>query len=74
MHEGSLFSVSLPSLVIFYPFKIILFIYLLVVLGLRGCSGFSLVGASRGYSLVVQTSPCGGFSLWSMGSRAGEFQ
>ena len=54
--------------------KIILFICLLVVLGLRGCSGFSLAGASRGYSLVVQTSPCGGFSLWSMGSRAPEFQ
>ena len=32
------------------------------MLGLRGCSGFSLAGASRGYSLAVQTSPCGGFS------------
>ena len=31
-----------------------LFIYLfLVVLGLRGCVDFSLVSASRGYSLVV---------------------
>ena len=28
-------------------------IYLLTVLGLRCCSGFSLVAVSRGYSLVV---------------------
>ena len=33
--------------------KIILFIYLLAVLGLHCCLGFSLVGVSRGYSLVV---------------------
>ena len=40
------------SLTSFFFFN--LFIYLfLVVLGLRGCVGFSLVSASRGYSLVV---------------------
>ena len=34
-------------------FKIILSIYLLDMLGLRCCKGFSLVEESRGYSLVV---------------------
>ena len=40
-----------------------LFIYLfLPVLGLHFCLGFSLVVASRGYSLL----PCMGFSLWGL--------
>ena len=38
-----------------YIFKI-LFVYLfLAVLGLRCCEGFSLIAASRGYSLVAKS-------------------
>lgn len=43
------------------------FIYLLAVLGLRCCAGFSLVVASGGYCLVVQASRCVGFSCCGAG-------
>ena len=47
--------------------KIYLFIYLLAVLDLRCCMGFSLVAASGGYSSCgAPTSPCSGLScLWA---------
>ena len=52
-----------------------LFIYLLfAVLGLRCCLGFSLVAASRGYSLVAEhgllivvASLLGSMGSWSLG-------
>ena len=48
------------------------FIYLfLAVLGLRFFMGLSLVGESRGYSLVaLWTSHCGGFSCGALGWQA----
>ena len=57
---------------LFSFFKIILFIYLfLAVLGLHCAWDFSLVAASKGYSLVgVQGSNCLGFSCcgaWVLG-------
>ena len=58
--EGTLFNPlhgpsSSPldySEILFYTF-LVLFIYFLAVLGLHCCIGFSLVAASRGYSLTV---------------------
>ena len=45
---------SCVVLLVFFFFLIILFIYLfLAVLGLHCCAGVSLVGASRGFSLVA---------------------
>ena len=69
MCEDSLFSTSLPTFVICglfddshsdrsqvisnYEFKKIILLNYLTVLGLCGCTVFSLVVASAGYSLVV---------------------
>ena len=37
----------------FFKFKKIIYVFILAVLGLCGCAGFSLVAEGGGYSLVV---------------------
>ena len=49
---NSLCSINQPENLLFFLLKIYLFIFL-AVLGLRGCTSFSLAAEIRGYSLVV---------------------
>ena len=45
---------SVPRLIVFpLPLQVFLFTDFLVMLGLRCCTGFSLVASSGSYSLVV---------------------
>ena len=67
---------SRPRGKLFLPFLIYNLIYLfLAVLGLRCCSGFSLIAASKGYTLVAAwgflppvASPCVEHGLLVSGS------
>ena len=62
------------SLFIFLNKFIYLFIYFWLCWFFAAARGLSLVAASGGYSsLGHAASHCGGFSLWSMGSRCAGF-
>ena len=57
---------------LFIFLKAIFFIYLHIgVLGLHCCAGFSLVEASRGYSVAARASQCGSSSCgaWALGQE-----
>ena len=72
MFYGQCGKVSKLFVIFSHLKKIILFIYLfLAVLGLYGCSGFSLVAESKGCYLVVVHGPLLQWRLWpwSVGSR-----
>ena len=60
----------LPQYLILISLVQFLFIYL-VVLGLRGCMGFSLAVVSRGYSLVVEHELSGSWACicWALEHR-----